>query len=387
MKKVLIVMLIIAVTAGLTGCTQRGRNDVNAGAAESEFVISDFFPKTPNSLMHYEGASTTWRRDADGNPFEHVLSMDLIYFFDYIHEVRSQNRIFSLVNDNESVRVEIYEMRADALVMINERQNFYDYNDITADEARVEIIILAEPLVLGNKWTRLDFGWATEKAEIISMDTEITVPFGTFNTMVVEIIDAERGITRREYYAPGIGLVKMERVTDASEQYQHLVNIFEGPYVEYMTIFLSWDLIIEIDEETGEEFGYLEPFADFMPVEYFTNSNIPALYTDALRSYLLNVFEYEVDPGARINFIDFNRSEGILHIDFTPAFVTEMMKLGEDELMVMQLLIDTLGYIYNAYAATISIDGEAYVSDNITIDPSNGDIIILTMYQDFFDEE
>jgi hypothetical protein len=223
-----------------------------------------------------------------------------------------------------------------------------------------------------------------EYAKIVSTDTELTTPHGTFNTMVIEVTDT-LGARTLEYYAPGIGLVRLERTRDAVTQYYHLINIVESTLNENMEIFLGWTTDYEIDED-GEIYEFPVAIYDYMHIDYSTNNCLPTLFTQAFKTYLLEAFGHVVNLGAAINSIYADRWEAVLHIDLTPAFAVEMSAMGEDELLFLQLFADTMGYHYNTIAVSISIDGGPYVSERITLDPANGDLIILTSYQAMFEE-
>ena len=378
MKKFFIFVLFICLTAGLAGCTREEEK-----LPEPVYTVHDLFPRAFNTMMVYEGKTVETRRDADGNPFNREIQMDLVYFKDYVHEHRSQTRILSWINENLSIIAEIYHLEDGKLSMVRGHSSFFEHTDMTGSpdpERDFDIIILLEPLVVGQEWVRIDWGPSKETAKIVSVDTEVTTPFGTFTALVVELYDNLNSTMKREYYAPGIGLVKIENESATVHQFYHLVDIIESEIYENMEIFLGWEWDFEVDE-FGNEFHFPVAIFDFMPVSFGTNADLTAIYTEAFKTYMYEAFGHVINPAVAINSIRHDRWEAILHLDMTAAFVDEMTGMGEDERLFLQLFVDTMGYHYNAMGVSLTIDGGAYVSERYTINAAAGDFIVLTLYQ------
>jgi len=388
MKKI-IAVLLAAVTAALTACSPQTGGSVASPppgpVTEQEvlYTIADFFPRTPDRTIFFEGLFTRDRTDSEGTPYVQEIETFAVFFQDYVHEKRSQGRSLVRIGDQETSSVDVYDFDREKgeLSLIYMAGNYYDHGDSTGETPNTYLMILAEPLVVGNKWVRMQTDSGVETAEIVSMDTEITTPYGTFTTMVVEIDSQTRGITDREYYAEGVGLVKTERVGEGMYQYQHLIGIFEGPFIEYMQFFYDWTYVTEFDGN-GDPYLTRQASIDVMEVRHYTNAELIPLFMDTLRRYADEFWNYEIDPAISLNSLRFDRFTSRLHMDWNAAFLAEMMNFGEEEGRILQFITDTLGYAYNAFEATYSIDGAPYVSERFNIDPSIGDVIVLTMYQE-----
>jgi hypothetical protein len=133
----------------------------------------------------------------------------------------------------------------------------------------------------------------------------------------------------REYYAPGIGLVKREFERDNVNQFYHLTNVIKSTMNENVEIILGWTEEYE-ETEDGERFYFPVAMYDNMEINFNTNADVPALFTEAFKIYLSEVLGIVLDPAVAINSIQNDRFESILYIDMTPAFAEEMMEMGED---------------------------------------------------------
>lgn len=92
----------------------------------------------------------------------------------------------------------------------------YDGDEVThggewlagVNGAKFGLLMPAEPKVGHKFYQEQAPGVAMDRAEVISMDKEVTTPAGTFNCVYVRETSAiEKGVSHK-YYAPGIGLVK-----------------------------------------------------------------------------------------------------------------------------------------------------------------------------------
>lgn len=349
-------------------------------AIPGDLKIEDYYPVIPNRLMAYEGEKTFYKTTDDGIE-EIPYGFIYLTFPDYIHGERNQKRTMSFINGSEASMGEVYEIKNGMLTLIRHESSFYDHTDLTAMSKMEEVLILQEPFVIGNKWIRYQDDSYIETAEIISLDTEVTVPYGTFTAMVVEVVDASRDETSKEYYVQGLGCVKIENESPSYYQYQHLVAVSDEPLAAAIDMVTDWVVAVDIDEE-GEEYYYMDVKTEQWEIQYTTNCDVLEIYNQAAREYIKAQYGHELDAGVKINSAVLDRNQGLLIVDMSAAFPAEMMKAGDDEGRYLQLFADTIGWLYNAYHVTFSVDGGAYATENITIDPAAGDYIVLSLYKD-----
>lgn len=379
-RRIFAVMVVAVILLG-TGCG-RDTNGEGAGA----YSIEDFFPRVPNRLKFFEGSQTNQRLDANGNLTVDENVIMFAFFEDHIHEHRHQTRTLAWIDGWDFTSVAVYELGDGQLRIINSAVDFVDHTDITDEEPWDNMIVLAEPLVVGNSWIRFQAGNIIERAQILSMNTEITVPYGTFEAMVVEVTVDALGQVTREYFVRELGLVQTVVEGPHLQSLQQLSDINYSPFMGVVHVFTGWDVHVEMMEDDTPLFSHV-PIGYMIPMEIPTNADLIPLYMETFRTFLSENMDFELDPAIDINFIEFDRFPRLLHVDFTEAFLTTMTALGDQEEHVLQLVADTLGAMYRAFEVTFSIDGAPYASENVTIDPAQGDRILLTMFRDLNDPE
>jgi hypothetical protein len=79
--------------------------------------------------------------------------------------------------------------------------------------------MLAHPHVGDTYGQECAPGIAEDRARIVQVGVSVTVPFGTFDDVLVteEFSLLETGVLDHKFYAPGVGVVKEEQVQGGSE--------------------------------------------------------------------------------------------------------------------------------------------------------------------------
>jgi hypothetical protein len=269
--------------------------------------------------------------------------------------------VFSFLEENESVLIEIFELEDGILRLVDVVPNTFDRADVSGGEVFFDVIILKEPIEVGNEWMRVDMPGNRETARIISVDTEITVPHGTFTAVVVELIN-DNGSVAFEYYVPGLGLVYAERDMGISRQSRMLAEVVDGPFVEYLPIFKGWNTEEEEDLD-GEIFPVFIADVDYAVVRFYTNADAAEVYTEAFREYFTNNMGIaDLAPEFRINSISVDMHNLRLNVDLSAELAAFLEGLGGN---IIQLAADTLGYAYSVTAVNFFADGEEFVMDVI----------------------
>ncbi|MDR1705435.1 MAG: GerMN domain-containing protein [Clostridiales bacterium] len=383
-KKIALIAITVMLAAGLAGCGGDKKNPADdtppteAPSAASS-AISDYYPILPDRIMRYTGSATVKAVNEAGEEVDTEVAILADMFNDYIHGDISQQRVISDVEGRQTVSAEVYDASGGKLRLVSAEGGMYDHADMTGEEPFMDILILSEPLREGAEWIRTESGGVTETAKIIGMDEQVTVPYGTFSAMVVEIQRGDE--VQREYYAKGLGWVKTELDGPERAQSQELAEVIEGPLREQMPMIYGWHVEVEEGEEDAPQYS-MAPMYDIANVTYPTNSDINAIYSDVLRRYAAEKYGMELDEDVKINSLEIDRFTRLLHVDLSRAFLEAMKELGNGEMQALQLIADTLSESYFAYEVTFSVDGEAYVSDNITIDPEQGDFVTPSGYKD-----
>jgi hypothetical protein len=180
-------------------------------------VDNEYFPLTPGTVMTYEGKGERIVVEVLSETRE-VMEIDCAIVRDRVWEGDE------LVEDT----FDWYAQDDDGNVwyMGEESKDIEDGEVVSTDgswEAGVDgaypgIIMLARPL--DGLWYRTEFyrGEAEDLAQVLRIDEEVSVVYGTFGPCV-KILDfnaLEPGVEEHKYYAPGIGLVKEVEVGDGS---------------------------------------------------------------------------------------------------------------------------------------------------------------------------
>lgn len=87
------------------------------------------------------------------------------------------------------------------------------------DGARPGIMMPANPDI-GKKYRQeYYFNKAEDEAEVVEVDITVDIPLGSFSNCIKirEWTELEPDVTEYKYYAPGIGLIKEENVTEGEE--------------------------------------------------------------------------------------------------------------------------------------------------------------------------
>jgi hypothetical protein len=88
------------------------------------------------------------------------------------------------------------------------------------DGAEAGIVMLSDPAP-GDAYQQEYYeGEAEDQAEVLALDAEVTVPFGTFNDMVktADFTPLEPDVVEHKYYARGIGFVFEEMVEGGDDR-------------------------------------------------------------------------------------------------------------------------------------------------------------------------
>ncbi|MDR3240508.1 MAG: GerMN domain-containing protein [Clostridiales bacterium] len=226
---------------------------------------------------------------------------------------------------------------------------FYYYEKLLPVEPAFYSVLLREPLHVGQTW-RMD---ETRNAEITAMDADVSTLSGDYKAMEITTSAAD-GKEQKEYYAPGVGLVKTVYTTE-----------------EYGTLEIE---LARITEETAlntpAELYFLNGTSlvkeeKTLPVT--TNCDLAALFTEAMRTSGEGHTPL-LPPGAKIQSIETDRANNRLRIDLSREWIDAA---GDSETIVLQGVVNTIGHFYDAREARVTIGGEDYQSANLHLGPDD----------------
>ncbi len=292
-------------------------------------TLTDYFPFNENVHRTYAGT---------GNEYAGYDS-----WIDYINDGALQIR----KNNSGTEWVEVYIIEDDTLKRVFSLEEAYFRQDLTAERLDGEIVLMG-PLEAGTTWT-LQNG---AQRSITAIAAGVTVPYGTFTALeVTTVYDAS---TVRDYYAPGIGLIKTEFVSGElpSEPItSELENYEEGSPLRQYAHFYYPDF-------NNSRVAYIEKTFDLM-----TNENITGIFEQEFKtvpegSGLTPV----MTEGAALNSISYDAGTRVVTADVSGTFITGMNAGAPLEGLILQSLANTLGWYFQTDMVRLTVDGGPYES-------------------------
>ncbi len=337
MKRFISLALTLIFTAGLlSSCTSK-----TATAKATEYM-----GLKPDTLYVYTGEGSEYAGYS--------------VFNDYIRENEGLYQRRLLLSNNQYLG-EIFNYKNGMFTNYYAEPTLTYFWDMTKTTPNNTLTILKEPLQVDTSWVRGSFKRdvdadvsITMNAKITSMNASVTVPYGTFEAMEVTISYSDNSQTTKEYYVKDLGLVKTDVVSDSISYSSNLSEVKPGSSMDMQFAYFYPTSATTIDYETRD-------------CKFETNCDSAAVILSGFNSYT----EYEkgslIPDGTKINSVSYSSSGKRLKIDFSKEF----MPIGiskEDEYAILQCVVNTLGYMFNATSVAITIDGGAYKSENIELE-------------------
>lgn len=263
---------------------------------------------------------------------------------DYI----GNNAIQLRTNNTGTVTVSVYTIENGALVKGFAQGETYFMQDYTAQRTMNEVL-LKEPLTVGTAWTLADGA----QRSITSVDTAVTVPYGAFTAL--EVTTEYPDSTVKDYYAPGFGLVKSEFV---SREDQSFVVLSE------LSAYTAGEPAVQNIRIYYPDFGNEQIVFVDKAFEFYTGDIIIPKLESAFRSPP-GVLQPLMSAGAAINSITFDPFSGVVTVDVSAAFITEMNTGARLEGMVLESVANTIGGYYLTDKVQITVDGGTYESGHM----------------------
>lgn len=305
-------------------------NDNGATSPDSPYNIKDYYPIKANTQYIYEGT---------GNEF---ASYSL--WTDYIKDNKVQLRM----KNSGTVTSKVIENSNNELKLIFEKEETYYREDFTGKDSNKEEILLKEPLVKGTKWILSN----NEIRSISNVNIEVTTPSGSYKAL--EVTTKGQNYERIDYYVLNIGLVKSIYKSNRTEIVSSLKEIRNNET-------LKTDITFYYPDGKNEK---------LVPIK----KNISFQTNDITKMALekeFKIVEKEdqlklLGPNVKINSLYLNK-DGMVYVDFTKNFVSELNVGASYEQMVLQAITNTLGEYYGVNKVYITLEGKPYSSGHIIL--------------------
>ncbi len=229
-----------------------------------------YFPLWPGYSLHLAG-----EEEDDGEMVEIEVWINILADTELVDGV-----VTRVVEEVEMEDGELVEISRNFLAYCRETGDIFyfgedvdDYEDgeivghggawrAGVDGAEPGILHLGTPLLGARYFNEIAPGVALDQAEVVSLDTTLTVPAGTFTDVlkIDETSPLDLGIVSEKWYAPGVGTVKDDAV--------ELVEVNAPPcQPDANTLCLNdgrFQVVVDfVNPNNGEEgFGHATPVSD-----------------------------------------------------------------------------------------------------------------------------
>lgn len=351
MKKILVLLMIVSVLmvsgcSGLGGPSSSPSPSLSPSASPSSApspspsltpsptpsvpTTADYFPMTPNVHLSYKG---------EGNEFAG--------FEAYVEFIN--NGALQLRNSNGGTEtVEVYQLGGGMLTKVFSQGETYYVQDFTAMSTMSDILI-KEPIAVGTAWT----SGSGDVREITDISATVTVPYGTLSD-VLEVTTTLADSTIKEYYAPGIGLVKRDFIPSSdpqnpitSELQAHNTNTPQTQTIGFYYPDFNNNQIVYVNKA----------------VEFFTNDTAASKFDTAFKNVPAGSgLTPLISAGTVINGLAFDTNTNVATVDVSETFISEMNAGSSLEAMLLESVGNTIGNYFQTEQVQIRIDGGDYMS-------------------------
>lgn len=298
--------------------------------------VLNYFPLTPDVFFDYAGT---------GNEFVPMTA--------YVEFVGTDT--IQLVYDNGGTQTHtLYSTANGQVQVIYTVSELYAREDLSKlDPQKDGEILLMEPIAIGTSWDA-----AGNTRTITGIDEPVTTPAGSF--LALEVTTAGDSTTTRQYYAAGIGLVKMtvEGEYEITQELKTLTT--NAPRVLNLTVYYPRMT------DTDIEIMYKE-----IPVYMKTNDTFSDILTTYFRTPVQSGLQPIMTQNTLINEISLDQVTGIVTIDLSANYVPSMNIGSSMEGAVLQCLTNTIGHAYGVSEVIVTLDGQPFESGHIALAPGD----------------
>ena len=297
-----------------------------------EYTVDMLYPFESDTHRIYAG---------EGNEY---ASYDV--YVDFVSEERIQLR----ENNGGTEIVRVLEKKDGTLKeVIFEPETYYKENFLSKD-ANTDRILLMEPIAEGTTWKS-----GEETSTITAVSKEVATPYGTFDALeVTRVTKSDSGdYTNIDYYAENMGLIKTLNIGEGYEVSSSLEKIEENVSMNEVVNFYYPNAM---DERI---FLYRKEIA-------FKTNDIPRMLLIEAYKDLPKEAAPVLTPGTKVNYLYLNQ-DGMVYVDLSREFLTEMNAGAGYESLILQSLANTFGDYYATDKVLLTIDGETYESGHILL--------------------
>jgi len=305
--------------------TTAGTEPVTETNIPESLSISDFFPIEQDVKYVYSGEGMEYS--------SYTVNIDYT----------SDNAVQQRIDNGGTVAAKVITQADGKLTATYFRGESYSRENCL-DKSNYNEVLLMEPIAVGTTWTLKDSSVRT----ITDLSASITTPLGDFMAIEVTTESQDSGNKTTDYYAKGIGLIKMIFYSDNYEVTSTLSEIVENtPFIQTVRFYYP-----NLDAGT---IYYLE-----RDLAFHTNDSTGEILATSYKEIPSGV-EKVFSQNTAINSLTVGE-DGIVLLDLNQAFLSEMNAGSAYEGMILNCIANTFGGYYYTDKVILTIDGALYSS-------------------------
>ena len=359
MLKLIFILPIMACILFLSGCdTTDDPVPIPTLTVESAGTIAEFFPFHENTVIVFDdtgpwGQSTFYTVYTDGNRMQRRATM------------------------GSFIVTEVFEI-ADGELRVNHASvTSSGFEPLLDKKDEAPMIILKEPLELGNSWETHTGptiqGVARGTSTITAVDVEIDTPCGVVSAIEVSR-EFEDGRLIVDYFAKGLGLVQSGYFVQGFERDQGDSRMFMEDMLVHLSLRsitenapLDVELFLIFPNDDADDLDFAEITFSFM-----TNGDIIPAFETAFRNPAGRPYGL-ISQNTEINSIDVSWRPApdspqfdmtTVHLDLSADFANDMNVGALLEQLILESLEFTMIEFFNAHEFILTVDGQPHISSH-----------------------
>jgi len=338
MKKLSALLVICVFLTAFTGCWGKGNPTPDTSSSlpesssgtEGSATVGNYFPIENDTRYTYQGA---------GNEYASYT-----VYNDYTSATQVQQRI----DNGGTVVAKVLSVSGGKLLQTFSRGETYHRQNYLNQTEEGEILLM-EPIVVGTSWTLED----GSTRSITSVSAAVSTPSGDYEA-VVEVTTEGTNNASRQYYAKGMGLVKVVYPLGDTEVSSTLSAVDKNvPLMQTVRLFYP--------DADGQKIVYED-----REVEFHTNDEtgivLAAAYKEAPAGTTAVLLGNTI-----INSVSLG-DDGKATVDLSQAFLTEIEAAPGNEEIILQSIADTFGYYFGTDQVILTVERQPYDSGTTTLD-------------------
>lgn len=296
--------------------------------------VSEYYPIKENVKYDYEGA---------GNEYAAFT-----VYVDYTDENMVQLR----TDNGGTVTVSVIELSDGRVTKAFSESEVYYRENFLDKTVQPQEVLLMEPIETGTTWTMPDSSVRT----ITSISAPVDTPSGTYSAVEVTTEFAD-GSKTYYYYAKDIGLVKY--VYKSADMEMEVSSSLSG--IEENAELTS-GIRFYFPNINDEKLYYTDK-----EISFRTNDITRELLAQGYKDAATDQFSSVLSKNAKINSLYLN-NDGMVYIDLSSEFLTEMNAGAAYEQMILQSIANTFGNYYGSDKVVLTVNNQLYESGHIKLE-------------------